>query len=168
MICIAPMQLPSELFSRFETINWFSKCATGSNPALGWDIIWVRDWRTAAESLSHPNWEDTTLHARNALTTHLAARDQSAYQKWNVLMKEARQRIGTEVMPIVEQFQQEHSLSEMFSQCVRWDLLGAVMEATYKRFRPPVFFDRLLTIYERGRFPCGWKGEWPNGKLMVI
>jgi hypothetical protein len=29
------------------------------------------------------------------------------------------------------------------------------------------FFLELLTVYESGHFPCGWQGEWPQGKLLV-
>jgi hypothetical protein len=43
-----------------------------------------------------------------------------------------------------------------------------VMSEAYRCCHPPSFSDDLLRVYERGRFPCGWKGEWPNGKLIVL
>jgi hypothetical protein len=100
---------------------------------------------------------------------HLAAKCQTAFQEWNKLTKEAQGRINIEVMPKIQEHQQHRGLPDPFSQCVRWDILGAVMETTYRACRPPAFFERLLTLYELGRFPCGWKGgEWPNGRLVVI
>jgi len=162
------MEPDSEIFRRLGAIEWFSKCESEPDPALGPNVIWVPDWYRARESFSDPNWEDTTLQARNALTMHLAARNQTAFQEWNALTRKARDRIVREIMPTVEEFQNQHHLPEVFSQCTRWDILGAVMEETYKSLHPPRFFETLLRIYERGRFPCGWKGEWPNGKLLVI
>ena len=29
------------------------------------------------------------------------------------------------------------------------------------------FFLELLMVYEAGHFPCGWRGDWPDGKLIV-
>jgi hypothetical protein len=29
------------------------------------------------------------------------------------------------------------------------------------------FFLELLTVYEAGHFPCGWRGEWPSGSLVL-
>lgn len=48
----------------------------------------------------------------------------------------------------------------------------AALEVTYHQRFPgaPVFFDRLLRVYESGRLPCGWDGDlevWPAGALMV-
>ena len=33
---------------------------------------------------------------------------------------------------------------------------------------PPVFFTRLLPAYEAGRYPCGWEGDYPEGRLIVF
>jgi hypothetical protein len=30
------------------------------------------------------------------------------------------------------------------------------------------FFLELLGVYEAGHFPCGWRGEWPLGSLVVF
>jgi hypothetical protein len=30
------------------------------------------------------------------------------------------------------------------------------------------YFLELFEVYEAGHFPCGWKGEWPAGKLVVF
>lgn len=30
------------------------------------------------------------------------------------------------------------------------------------------FFDMLIGFYNAGYWPCGWKGEYPNGELLVF
>ena len=30
------------------------------------------------------------------------------------------------------------------------------------------FFSRLVPWYARGRWPCGWNGEYPSGHLLVL
>jgi hypothetical protein len=161
------MELDHQIFNRLRAIPWFSRCGDPPDPAVR-EVLWIGDWPTAINCFSDPNWEDTTLQARNALTTNLASRYPTEFQEWNALTDQARARLLHDLMPQIRQFQEQHGLPPIFNDCVRWDLLGAVMEATYKSRHPPKFFGNLFSVYERGRFPCGWKGEWPNGRLMVI
>lgn len=52
---------------------------------------------------------------------------------------------------------------------VQWDLLGALMENSFKGSgHAAFFFLELLTVYEAGHFPCGWRGNWPQGELLVL
>jgi len=83
------------------------------------------------------------------------------------LVREAKLKLEG-VFQIAQTFQQENGLSKEFLDCLKWDVLNIAMETTYKSCRSPMFFENLLIVYSHGRFPCGWKGEWPNGKLMVI
>jgi hypothetical protein len=50
-----------------------------------------------------------------------------------------------------------------------WDVFGALMENSYlDTHHPAHFFLELLWVYEAGHFPCGWLGNWPSGKLIVL
>lgn len=33
---------------------------------------------------------------------------------------------------------------------------------------PSAFFEELFRVYRSGGFPCGWHGEYPAGKLIVL
>jgi hypothetical protein len=163
------MQLTTELFESLRRIPWFSNCGRPADDNLGLEVDWVSDWTTATKCFSDPEWENTTLEARNVLTSHLAKRHAREYQEWNKLVRKAKEKLESGVYQIARDFQQKHRLTQTFVDCVKWDGLGMVMEETYKECRPPMlFFGTLLAVYERGRFPCGWKGEWPNGRLIVI
>jgi hypothetical protein len=48
---------------------------------------------------------------------------------------------------------------------VKRDLAWAACE---KSFGESGFFTGLLTWYERGRWPIGWKGEYPAGHISVV
>jgi hypothetical protein len=161
-------KLDSRAFERLKKIHWFTKCAEPLDDTFKLSVERVAGWPTAIAHFTNHEWEDTTLQARNALTMYLSKRHQAAYQEWNRITVEARERIVAEIMPTIGEYQREQQLPPVFSDCVRWDLLGAVMEATYSDCRPPIFFSNLLEVYERGRFPCGWRGEWPNGHLLII
>lgn len=161
------LQLDAGIFGRLESIQWFSRCGGPPEPGLQLDVIWVADWSKAAELFSDPSWEAIRLEAQNALTEHLARLHPRQYQEWNKLVRAAKSKLGG-VFEKARQFQQANGLSQRFVDCVKWDVLGMVLEETYKSCRPPGFSYSLLKVYERGRFPCGWEGEWPNGRLLVI
>jgi hypothetical protein len=52
--------------------------------------------------------------------------------------------------------------------CIYWDALGAVMTSFYIDCKPPTFYLKLFEVYRSGHFPCGWKGGWPQGDLLVF
>ena len=162
------MDLDNEIFQRLQAIVWFSQCGRPVESDYGLPVRTVSDWSSAVKYFCSPHWEDTTLQAGNALTMHLSDKAPDAYQEWNELTVRARDRIKKEVMPLVDAYREQQNLPPVFCDCVRWDLLSAVMEASYKSWRPPIFFGKLLKVYEAGHFPCGWEGEWPNGRLIVI
>ena len=80
-----------------------------------------------------------------------------------------------ELRPIVNEFVEEecrntvveNSLPRSFVQSVSSDMLHACIEAEYSDVYPPGFFASLGYWYCTGRFPCGWKGDFPDGKMII-
>jgi hypothetical protein len=129
----------------------------------------VDSWAAAAESCASQDWSTVELQAQNQLTRWLDRNDRENYQRWNDLVDDFKKSI---LQPLQrerwEPFQKEHGLAKSFVDSVRWDLLGALMENAYLgNSHRCFFFLELLSIYEAGHFPCGWVGEWPEGKLLV-
>jgi hypothetical protein len=59
-------------------------------------------------------------------------------------------------------------VDEVVLYSIRWDILGALMANSYMfTGHRAWFFLELLLAYEMGCFPCGWRGEWPSGELLV-
>jgi len=163
------MQLDSEIFQRLAKIRWFSKCGQKPEGNFGFDNLEIAaNWEVAKGYLTSLNWENATLEARNKITEKLSSKYQNEFQYWNKLTNEARDRLTKEIMPQIIAFQEHNVLPDRFNKCVRWDILAAVMETTYKRCLSPGFFSKLLAIYEDGHFPCGWRGEWPQGNVILI
>jgi len=65
-------------------------------------------------------------------------------------------------------YQEEHSLDVAVVYSAEWNILAALMENSYlESGHQCFFFLELLWVYEAGHFPCGWRGKWPQGKLVV-
>jgi hypothetical protein len=159
----------TNLAARLRAIPWFAHSGQAFDLDLTMTKERVTDWPTAIASCKDPVWENVELEAQNQLTLWLHLHDHSHYQKWNDIVLAHKASV---VNPLIEQavipFQEKHGLDIAFVHSVQWDILGALMENSYlgsghKAF----FFLELLMVYEAGHFPCGWVGEWPQGKLLV-
>lgn len=62
---------------------------------------------------------------------------------------------------------EENELPKIFLDTIDWDILHVCMEAEYADVYPPGFFASQAYWYVKGHFPCGWVGEFPDGKLVV-
>ena len=115
-------------------------------------------------------WENVELEAQNQFTLWLHLNHRANYQKWNKIIVSHK---TASVNPLIEKkigpFQTKNGLDLALVHCVQWDILGALIENSYlgtghKAF----FFLELFMVYEAGHFPCGWVGEWPQGRLLVF
>ncbi len=162
------MQINQDILDRIKQINWFSNCGQALQTEIQMEYKGVSSWADAKQDYQSTAWENTTLEARNELTSFLHRKYRDQYSKWNLLAQEAKGFLDTEVMPKIELYREENKLDEEFIANVSWDIVNVIMESTYGICsNRPVFFLELLKVYEAGNFPCGWDGEWPNGKLIV-
>lgn len=123
----------------------------------------------AVESCTDGAWASVELEAQNQLSLWLHQHDRESFQRWNELVNHHKAVL---INPLTERhwgpYQQAHRLGRAVVQSVRWDILGALMENSYMGSGHRCFFFlELLSVYEAGHFPCGWRGEWPSGKLVV-
>jgi hypothetical protein len=159
----------TDLASRLTTINWFAHCGERSSLDLSMETVAVTSWQQAITSCKSPVWENVELEAQNQLTLWLHLHDHANYQKWNEIVVSHKNAV---VNHLAEQtfipFQTKNALDIVFVHCVQWDILGALMENSYLgNGHRAFFFLELSMIYEAGHFPCGWEGDWPQGKLCV-
>lgn len=162
------MRIDQDILNRIKQINWFTNCGQTLQKEIQIRYINVDNWKEAEQNYQDSNWENTTLAARNELTVFLHNKYRDQYSKWNSLVKEARMFIEEEVIPKVEIYSEKNELDKVFIDCVKWDILNAIMESTYSKCNHgPAFFLELLNVYESGNFPCGWEGKWPKGSLII-
>lgn len=80
------------------------------------------------------------------------ALDGDIWREWQLF----RERAG---------FNEENALDEEITDMVKRDLCWAAVE---KALNITDFFTGLLDIYRSGYFPCGWEGDYPNGRAAVM
>jgi hypothetical protein len=160
---------PSDIHGRLRAIDWFSRCGEPLLLNLSMPVMQVSGWPEAVASCTDGIWENVELEAQNQLTLWLHQHDRQNYQRWNELVSDFRSAV---LNPLTEKrwepYRRQHDLDVAVVHSAQWDALGALMENAYiESGHCCFFFLELLSVYEAGHFPCGWVGEWPQGKLVV-
>ncbi|MBT2661586.1 hypothetical protein [Bacillus sp. ISL-45] len=126
------MKLDNNVLERIKNINWFENCGMQVNTQINIPIIYVNSWEDAKETYQLPDWENTTLEARNELTSFLHSKFRAQYSIWNQLVRDAKTFIDVEVIPKINIIKETNNLDEIFIDSVKWDILNAIMEGTFK------------------------------------
>lgn len=160
--------IDKEFIERLNKIDWFSNCGKPLKNVINYEVDYVKSWTVASKMCRDVEWSNITLEANNELTAYLHKHFPEKYHnKWNKIVSEAKTHMERIVYPKIRNFQTENNLDDEFYNSVIWDVLGIVMAYAYKECKEPSFYTELLKVYESGNFPCGWKGKWPKGKLVV-
>jgi len=85
--------------------------------------------------------ENFTLDASNDLAAFLRNKYPREYSNWNNIAAEARNFRNNEIDPKLNVIKEENELDQELIGTVSWDILGAIMEHTYKNCKnkiPPI------------------------------
>lgn len=164
------LRISKQIFDRIDRINWFMNCGV---PLVmenkGQSIVRVHSWEQAKNWYLDSSWECTVLEARNALTEFLNNKYPDKYLEWNNIVKNAKVYIESSLSTKLQNYREQFNLDSYFIDCVKWDVLHAIIELVYIDCeRLPKFFLELLIVYENGNFPCGWVGNYPNNGNLVV
>lgn len=157
--------------ARLHAVEWFAsvgRCDAVSASGLPFAVTDVSGWDAALAACAAPEWEVCTAERGGDLTASLHERCPRDYQSWNlVVTRVKRDLLEPVVEPAIRRVSAVNDLPPVFGDCVRWDVINGLMEMLFAACAPPRFFSALFELYEIGRFPCGWSGEWPEGRLLV-
>ncbi|MBC2580551.1 hypothetical protein [Clostridium sp. DJ247] len=163
------MVVENEIIERIKKVNWFSNCGGKLEKSIKYEITYISNWKKAIKQSQGKYWEEITQEVENELTEFLFHNHPEKYHgEWNKIVREGKKILEEYVVPYVSNYIQKNELTKVILDNVKWDILGAIMEYTYRNEKEPAFYMELLKVYEAGNFPCGWKGSWPEGKLIVF
>jgi hypothetical protein len=153
---------------QLENAEWFAKVGKPYQSEEPKKLLFIKTWEEAIQWCSSQYWDDLILEAQNQYREKLFERSIERFRLWNDIVDEMKKH----TIPLVERKTEkviiENDLPKIFSDCVDWDILGVCMEAEFADVFPPGFFASQAFWYVRGRFPCGWQGDFPDGKLVIF
>jgi hypothetical protein len=143
--------------------RWFACVGVKDTEAA--DVL--TSWAEAIESCSSDEWQELCMEAANQFCQRLVERSPDRFAKWNDLVdaiKPVTERLVREKAgPTIE----KEKLPLAVLHSVQWDMLHLCMEAEYADVYPPGFYASQAYWYIKGHFPCGWRGPFPEGKLVI-
>ena len=161
----------TDVEARLRAIDWFANSGMPVTLDVTMPFHQLSCWDDAIKFCTSLECENSQLEAQNQLTLWLHLQDREHYQEWNDRVREHKKKT---LDPLIEQVIDPllaKSVSEPAAviPSVQWDVLGALMENSYLGSgHAALFFLELLTVYEAGHFPCGWRGCWPQGELLIL
>lgn len=164
------MKLDQHLLEKLVNIPWFCKC--GTPLPFEWAVSAASE-KATLKAITSRKWENMILDTQGDITEQLSLRSTSGlgheYQEWNNLVDDFKKSWMPRFHAKWETALQHHELntSDVLND-VSFNILSIAVIDAYKDIVPmPLFFRRVLEVYEAGWLPCGWKGTQETGKLIV-
>lgn len=144
-------------------IEWFSNSGIPCDKYLlvrsvyeaydNWNANYLSVWEPHTNSLEKLAEEIIGSDAIDDIfETVSMALDKDIWRAWQSF----RTRVGLD---------EQNALDDEITDMVKRDLCWAAVENAINRTG---FFTELLEVYKDGYFPCGWDGEYPNGRAAVM
>ena len=151
-----------------EAIRWFAAVGRPLPVGLPFDPLPAAAWPWEGGPPGDPPWDEVQLEAANRLTRFLSDQHRARYRRWNDIAAAVGDRLWPLRGAVWQPFAASWGLDPAFADIAGWDVLHAAMEHEYRDCpgRPGFFLD-LLSVYQAGHVPCGWRGGWPAGRLVV-
>jgi len=137
----------------------------GSKNYLPQDITIIDDYERAKELAFSQDLKLVDVIWQDVKSNESASLFSSVYEKEN--LKETDNDLS-------EIFESSDNYNEDFIPFDYWDISEEIESDLYKsalnRFingDKMNFYERIFRCYQSGGWPCGWEGNYPNGKLIV-
>ncbi len=127
----------------------------------------LSSWTEAIDWCSSLEWENLLLEASNQYRERLVERSVERFRRWNDLVFELQPVTTALVREKTARVVEVTVLPKVFVDTVEWDVLGVCLEAEYADVYPPGFYAAQAYWYVADHFHCGWRGTFPEGRLVV-
>lgn len=113
-------------------------------------------------------WENTFLDADGEISGYLHTHHNKEYnESWNKAVNIIKEEYLPPILDKIKKLIGEKNYSLELMPYISYNVLDILMADFYSNFYESVFFKNLSEIYLSGHIPCGWKGKYPEGKIMV-
>ena len=147
-----------------RNVEWFANVGRPDTDRADF----VATWDEAIKNCGSLEWENLCLEAANQYRERVAELSPSRLSHWNetvAMVKPASQALVRE--KIADVIARE-DLPKIFVDTVDWDILHLCMEAEFGDIHPAGFYASQAYWYAAGHFPCGWRGAFPDGQLIIF
>jgi hypothetical protein len=152
------------MLDHLDKADWFSRVGVKDTQSA----IVLSSWPKAMAACASVEWQNLCIGAANQYRARLRERSKERFGQWNDIVDQLKPVTIPFVRRKIEVVVREHDLPEIFEGMVQWDILHICMEAEYADVYPPGFYAANAEWYVKGHFPCGWDGDYPEGKPIIF
>ena len=108
------------------------------------------------------------MDRRNELTSFLFLNYSDDYDDWNNIVRIVKKE---HIIPISESLRkvlQQREWPVEIVDDISFNLISLFMANNYSDIYSDNFWDVMLHVYLSGHLPCGWVGNYPDGKIIVF
>ena len=128
----------------------------------------VPSWADAAAARSEPAWENAQLCFANELGDRVSAVSPDLYETWNAAVAGIRPVAARITEGPLKRRQSALGFPAEIIADAQWCIMHALLELHFADVVPPATFNQWMKLYLDGFVPCGWEGEAPAGRLIVL
>ena len=156
----------NDIAERIRNIDWFSNI--GVVDESNSTYMYADNLEDAVSSSLYFGWDNIRLDARNNISDVRFKRGVGRIENWNDVVIPFRKFLDDDIIPYIDGALLGSNVYEELKGSISWDLMGVLLEDTYRKYNHGVtFYSELLEIYESGHLPCGWYGDYPEGKFVI-
>ncbi len=161
------MDREGQLREKLRSCHWLEQCGNRDADSYDFDYVWAKDLAEAEEKINSAKWENVILEETNELWAFLNENDPAAFQKWDGQLEFVKKTCVPEIMAVVKDVIAAKNLPQSFILDIECNLITIFMFAYYGGLYQCGLVDHILEIYLSGHLPCGYKGSFQKGKVIV-
>lgn len=159
--------------TEFDFTAFFTSCGSESVINISYGIEFV-DKERMYEAISGSKWKNIKTEEFNNLFAWY--KSTGVMLDWNRTVT----KIKKEEIPDID-ISLKETIKILFEKetkpvydALHYDILMILMNCKIKSLQShetnqsPAFYNELLKIYQSGHLPCGWRGKYPRGNMLVF
>ncbi|HWB60633.1 MAG TPA: hypothetical protein VG733_14155 [Chthoniobacteraceae bacterium] len=127
----------------------------------------VTSWEEAMECCTSQEWDWALLESGNIFRGKIRTVSMDELRTWNARVEKVRPLAMSLVNEKTRLTKEQFDLPDVFESNTYAQILMVLMEAEYSQIVAPGNFSKLELLFLNGHFPCGWRGEFPDGELII-
>ena len=160
------MTLEKEFVESILNCQWLQRC--GQKDSLGFEVEYLDNKKEVEKNINSVKWENICLDKKGDFTTYLFKNHKAEYNKyWNDEVETIKEQYLSKITEKVNMALTNSGLSVDILDDINMNLLSIFMLEYYSEYYSCDFYNKMLKIYLAGHLPCGWIGEYPDGKFIV-
>lgn len=153
---------------RLEASDWFTNVGTWRGIEDREKIELVSSWSEAIDHAGSIHWENLRLEAVNQHCQRLLSLSPNRFKQRNDVVRMVKPTAEKLVREKIDGVVSDPDQLKALETVVRWDVVNLCLECEYADVYPPGFYASQAYWYTIGHFPCGWEGDFPEGRLILF